>query len=217
MKEMQRMLVGSERHWIKNSLALKSRLVPSTLAMLNKAIDLEIFEFNLNHGGKEIIIKISDQIKENGKQASTGPSDDMRSYSDRRNNITLKKVNNSIISDLERELTEIYGNENGSIVKFYECSHYEDGQLFKPHYDFRKESGYIRKRTIILYMLQPNSGGELRFPLLQVEIKPTQGLLVSWHNTSDNLKPDILSLHESLTINSGSKSLMTFFQYTWAI
>ena len=202
----------SKRQWIKNSFFIEKPLMTSALQCLNKAIDLEVFQFDLSDGGKEKLIEISDQVKKEGSAASTGPSNENRKYTNRRNNTTLKSINNKFIEELKEQLGDIYSVRKNQNICFYECSYYEEGQHFAPHYDFRSESGQVRKRTILLYMQEPSSGGALRFPLLQHEIMPIQGLIVSWNNTLDCTHPDLLSLHESLIINSGKKSVMTFFQ-----
>ena len=210
---MQRMSTEGKRQWIENSLLIERPMVASALGNLNKAIDLEIFQLDLKNGGKEKLIDIANQVKKEGVAASTGPSDENRKYTDRRNNICLKNIRNEFIKEVKDQLEIIYDIKDNQTIGFYECSYYKKGQLFAPHYDFRKESKYIRKRTILLYMQEPSSGGELRFPLLQYEIKPRPGLIVSWNNTLDHKNPDLLSLHESLAINSGEKSVMTFFKY----
>jgi len=99
-------------------------------------------------------------------------------------------------------------------VCFYEAGCYTHGEYFMPHYDFRKSDVNIRLRTILVYISETTTGGELNFPILNASIFPTEFLIVSWLNYNMNNKPDFLSLHESFKILKGIKTVLTFFQYS---
>lgn len=79
---------------------------------------------------------------------------------------------------------------------------YTEGQLYKPHHDYFKDSTDKNNRiaTILVYLndLPSDGGGETRFPELEVVVVPRLGRAVSWHNCvarGDSVVCDSRTLH----------------------
>lgn len=96
---------------------------------------------------------------------------------------------------------------------------YEIGQEFKAHHDFFEpecpgyaealKDGGQRRTTILMYLAEPQSGGETFFPAIGLRVKPTKGLALLFNNlrADGSLEPD--SLHGSLPVHAGEKWVAT--------
>ncbi|CAM3117119.1 Fe2OG dioxygenase domain-containing protein [Sphingomonas antarctica] len=96
---------------------------------------------------------------------------------------------------------------------------YAIGQEFKAHHDwFHVEQPYWqdeRKRggqrcwTAMIYLDQPESGGETSFPAAGLMVTPRAGMLLAWNNASPEGKLNSATLHASLPVTSGIKNIVT--------
>jgi len=95
---------------------------------------------------------------------------------------------------------------------------YEVGQEFKPHTDFFKgyELGRFstqnlgqRTWTFMIYLNEPQGGGETRFVDLGIAVKPKLGMAVLWNNLLPSGEPNELTRHQGMPVTAGTKVIIT--------
>jgi len=176
----------------------------------HKALDLEIFELSLGSRTRELSLLI-DAIRAQSAIATTGLTNSERIRDSHRNNKTLKTLSSDLSRDIHWLLEKLFCHSDNYSLSFYEAGFYIPGDYFRPHYDYRLKYPSERIRTILVYLENVEEGGELFFPLIDVQVKPSSGLIVSWSNVEENLGNRLLSLHESKEVVKGSKSVLTYF------
>lgn len=98
---------------------------------------------------------------------------------------------------------------------------YEVGQEFKPHNDwFRPDSndfaryctiGGQRTWTAMAYLDRVERGGETLFPMLDVEVVPEPGTLLTWNNLCPDGKPNPKTIHHAKPVAAGRKHVVTLW------
>jgi GMP synthase-like glutamine amidotransferase len=93
---------------------------------------------------------------------------------------------------------------------------YAPGQRFKPHYDYfdtskpyweeEKRRGGQRSWTAMLFLDEPEGGGETNFPLAGVTIAPQAGTLLAWDNMDSTGQPNPQTLHEGRPVEGGGEA-----------
>lgn len=96
---------------------------------------------------------------------------------------------------------------------------YQVGQQFKDHHDFFFESqnywkhegpgGGQRSWTAMVYLNEPEAGGETTFPGLNYSVAPKRGMLLTWNNMLPNGTPNMNTLHAGSPVVSGTKYIIT--------
>jgi prolyl 4-hydroxylase len=106
---------------------------------------------------------------------------------------------------------------------------YAPGQQFKPHHDHfpyevdywqqERLNGGQRSWTAMIYLNQPESGGETNFPTAGLCVAPRPGMLLLWNNMLDDGSPNSSSLHEGCPVAAGTKYIVTkwFRERFWAV
>lgn len=96
---------------------------------------------------------------------------------------------------------------------------YRPGEEYRPHRDYRPpgsierdrpEAGN-RRRTICVYLNEPEAGGETEFPVAGLTVKPRAGRAVVFDNLHADGRPDTDSLHAGLPVQRGEKWLATLW------
>lgn len=88
-----------------------------------------------------------------------------------------------------------------SQIETLQLLRYREGQKYEPHHDyFKNDEKNNRTATALVYLndLPENSGGETRFPELNLSIKPVRGRAVMWSNCvvrGENVVCDSRTLH----------------------
>jgi prolyl 4-hydroxylase len=95
---------------------------------------------------------------------------------------------------------------------------YSPGQQFKPHHDFfftdqpywegERKSGQ-RSWTAMIYLNEPEGGGETNFSNAGMCISPRTAMLVLWNNMDTIGAPDLMTLHEGCPVTAGTKYIVT--------
>jgi prolyl 4-hydroxylase len=95
---------------------------------------------------------------------------------------------------------------------------YAPGQQFKPHHDFfftsqaywqgERKSGQ-RSWTAMIYLNEPEAGGETNFPKVGMCVQPRTAMLVLWNNMNALGAPEDLTLHEGMAVEGGTKYIVT--------
>jgi len=94
---------------------------------------------------------------------------------------------------------------------------YEPGQFFKPHCDWFEGESYInhalssgnRTHTFMIYLNEPEEGGETNFPELDQSIKPKKGMALVWENLNEDGSGNTDFLHEGSEVKKGKKYIIT--------
>jgi len=96
---------------------------------------------------------------------------------------------------------------------------YAVGQQFKPHHDFfyadqpywedMQRSGGQRTWTAMIFLNEPESGGETAFPKAAIKVAPRTGNLLAWNNMNAIGEPNEFSLHQGLPVTAGLKYIIT--------
>jgi prolyl 4-hydroxylase len=95
---------------------------------------------------------------------------------------------------------------------------YGVGQQFKPHHDYfftsqpywegERKSGQ-RSWTAMIYLNEPESGGETNFPKAGMCVAPRSAMLVLWNNMDEIGAPNDLTQHEGMPVEAGTKYIVT--------
>jgi prolyl 4-hydroxylase len=104
-------------------------------------------------------------------------------------------------------------NENAEEMQVV---HYVNGQKYDNHHDWGV-SGYPESRfiTLLLYLTEPEEGGETAFPKgadgQGFKVKPKKGMAVLFYNLLEDGNADDLALHAALPVFKGEKWLANFW------
>jgi len=95
---------------------------------------------------------------------------------------------------------------------------YEVGQEFKEHTDFFKayeldrfSTPTLGQRTwtFMVYLNEPQSGGETRFVEVDLTVKPKLGMAVLWNNLLPSGNPNYFTRHQGMPVTAGMKVIIT--------
>jgi prolyl 4-hydroxylase len=96
---------------------------------------------------------------------------------------------------------------------------YAPGQQFKCHHDFfytsepywpeQERTGGQRTWTVMVFLNEPEAGGQTEFPEAKVKISPKPGNLLAWNNLDAVGEPNVQSLHQGLPVEGGVKYIIT--------
>jgi prolyl 4-hydroxylase len=100
---------------------------------------------------------------------------------------------------------------------------YQQGQFYKVHHDYlpfeAKRVPGPRILTVFMYLNDVEEGGETRFPLLNLTVKPKMGRVLLWPSVYNDrpFEKDRLTNHEALTVTKGIKYAANawFHQYDY--
>ena len=119
--------------------------------------------------------------------------------------VTLEPSHDPTVAAIEQRLAALVGLpveqlESLVVVK------YESGQFFGHHHD-----GLFRPYTVFVYLndLPPGGGGETRFPMLSLRVRPTRGTAVLWRNSLISDEGEVVEdprlVHEGLPTDGCTK------------
>jgi prolyl 4-hydroxylase len=123
-----------------------------------------------------------------------------------------------IVIQIERKLTGLLGIEplHGETIQ---GQRYAVGQQFKAHHDFfhtdqpywpeMEKSGGQRTWTAMMFLNEPEGGGETFFPNAGVKVTPRAGNLLAWNNLNGIGEPNSFSLHQGMPVTGGTKYIIT--------
>jgi prolyl 4-hydroxylase len=96
---------------------------------------------------------------------------------------------------------------------------YAVGQLFKAHHDWFSETepywpeisgkGGQRCWTAMIYLDEPDGGGETWFSAAGLKVSPRKAMLLAWDNMDRFGVPNAQAVHESLPVAAGTKNIVT--------
>jgi prolyl 4-hydroxylase len=96
---------------------------------------------------------------------------------------------------------------------------YAAGQYFRTHQDFfhtdqsywpaQAATGGQRTWTAMIYLDQPDAGGETAFDSAGLTVPPRPGMLLMWNNMDANGAPNLWSAHQGAPVQAGVKHIVT--------
>lgn len=96
---------------------------------------------------------------------------------------------------------------------------YAVGQQFKPHHDFFytdqpyweevSKVGGQRTWTAMMFLNEPEAGGQTNFPKANIRVMPRTGNLLTWNNMDQYGEPNPYSLHQGMPVEAGVKYVIT--------
>lgn len=124
----------------------------------------------------------------------------------------------ALVRRVEAKITRLMGIDprHGETIQ---GQRYAAGQQFKPHHDFfyasesywpdQDKVGGQRTWTAMMFLNQPEEGGQTAFPDAGVRVTPRQGNLLTWNNLDAAGEPNMKSLHQGMPVISGVKYIIT--------
>jgi len=121
------------------------------------------------------------------------------------------------VARLDTKISEAIGFAR-SMAEPTQGQHYEIGQVFKTHTDFFKPyelENYVmgnlgqRTWTFMIYLNDPEGGGETEFPDLGMKVSPKRGRAVVWNNLHASGEGNDATRHQSLPVTAGTKTIIT--------
>jgi prolyl 4-hydroxylase len=96
---------------------------------------------------------------------------------------------------------------------------YAAGQQFKEHHDFfytsepywpeQEKVGGQRTWTAMIFLNEPEAGGQTWFTKANVRVTPRRGNLLAWNNLDEYGQPNPWSLHTGTPVGAGVKYIIT--------
>ena len=123
-----------------------------------------------------------------------------------------------LVASVEAKISRLMGiqPEHGETVQ---GQRYAVGQEFKPHHDFfytnqnywltEERVGGQRTWTAMVFLNQPEGGGQTNFPEIGVRITPRAGNLFAWNNMDRQGEPNKYTLHQGMPVAAGTKYIIT--------
>jgi prolyl 4-hydroxylase len=201
------------------------RLSHTTGAFKMPADGLDIFVVRDFLNGSECarLIELIDADREPSGILSDHPDPDYR---------TSESCNLSpydpLVASVEAKISRLMGIQpaHGETVQ---GQRYAVGQQFKPHHDFfytnqqywlaEERSGGQRTWTTMIFLNQPEGGGETMFEKAGVRITPRAGNLLTWNNLDQFGEANMNSLHQGCPVTAGVKYIITkwYRERPWAV
>ena len=136
-------------------------------------------------------------------------------------NAWLKRNVNPVVNTLHLRAADLlkfderimYSHANAEDLQVV---HYVNGQKYDNHHDWGV-SGYPESRyiTLLLYLTEPEKGGETAFPKgadgQGIKVIPKKGMAVLFYDLLEDGNGDELSLHAALPVYKGEKWLANFW------
>lgn len=133
-------------------------------------------------------------------------------------NASFKRGETELIRTIENRIAKLinWEVEKGEPIQVLR---YQNGGEYKAHYDWfdpntaggQKNIGTAGQRvgTFLMYLSEVDSGGATRFPNLNFEVRPKAGMALYFADVLPTGEPDVLSLHSSVPVVTGTKYLAT--------
>lgn len=61
----------------------------------------------------------------------------------------------------------------------------------------------------MIYLNQPEAGGETAFPQFGIAVPPLTGMLLTWNNMDADGRPNMATLHAGMPVKAGTKYIIT--------
>lgn len=125
---------------------------------------------------------------------------------------------NALVNLVEARMSDVLGIHN-SHAETMQGQRYLVGQEFKPHHDFfhldqsywhaERLAGGQRTWTAMIFLNEPEAGGDTQFPELGFGVRPQAGKMLMWNNISRDGTLNYKTLHTGTPVTAGTKHIIT--------
>jgi prolyl 4-hydroxylase len=204
--------------WVKHRL----KSTPNALQIPATGLDLFVVRDFLTRSECDQLIEKIDQDRVPSTLA--GPTDDPEFRTSESCNLRLTDRINMVVEARINALTGIPPTQGETI----QGQRYGVGQQFKPHHDFfypdkpyweeQTKSGGQRTWTGMVFLNEPEAGGQTFFPKANVRVTPRTGNLLLWNNLDEFGEPNMYSFHAGMPVEAGVKYIITkwYREREWA-
>lgn len=131
-----------------------------------------------------------------------------------------------LVSRVEARMSEVLGIDN-DYSETMQGQRYLVGQEFKPHHDFfhpeqeywktERLTGGQRTWTAMIFLNEPEAGGNTEFPELGFGMRPQAGRMLIWNNMKPDGTLNYKTLHTGTPVTAGVKHIITkwYRQNNW--
>lgn len=123
-----------------------------------------------------------------------------------------------VTEPLQRRICDLLGIDPVH-AEVMQGQRYERGQQYKHHHDFfspdqdywrqERRRGGQRSWTAMVFLNEPEAGGQTDFATLKLAIAPRTGSIVIWNNMDRQGKRNLATLHAGMPVEAGSKYVIT--------
>jgi prolyl 4-hydroxylase len=122
-----------------------------------------------------------------------------------------------VVKELNRRICAALG-ANPAYAEATQGQYYEVSQEFKAHTDyfevyeierFSTATWGQRSWTFMVYLNEPEAGGETRFVDAGLAFKPKLGQAVIWNNMQPDGRPNPHTMHQGMPVTAGAKAIIT--------
>ena len=123
-----------------------------------------------------------------------------------------------LVGEVDRKIREVVGIQE-ELGETIQGQRYAVGQQFKPHFDFFfptepywphvEQSGGQRTWTAMLFLNEPEAGGQTIFTEAGVSVRPRTGNLLVWNNLTAEGELNQKSMHTGSPVAAGNKYVLT--------
>ena len=128
----------------------------------------------------------------------------------------LHLLGDPLISDIDLRMAYTLGI-HPAYSEFMEGQRYAVGQQFKLHPDYFDDADYAdhcipqgqRTWTFMVYLNQPEKGGNTQFLEAELEVKPQKGMALIWNNLDSLGVRNRKAMHQACPVEKGYKAVLT--------
>ena len=124
------------------------------------------------------------------------------------------------VKKIEERASRLAGTDV-SCIEGLQIVKYEVGEHYNTHFDWfdrtteagkqEMEKGGQRRLTILVYLIEPKSGGSTRFPQIDLNVQPKMGDAILFYNTTPTHNDDPLTEHGGMPVKEGTKIAMNIW------
>ena len=203
---MYRMLIGS---------AVRDRLLetPNVFKVPAEGLDLFVCRAFLSKAQCAALIERIDEDRQPSRILADAPDPEFRT-----SETCNLDPHDPLTRQIEAKITNLMGIDeaHGEAIQ---GQRYAVGQQFKPHHDFfytsepywleQEKIGGQRTWTVMMFLNEPEAGGQTNFPKAKVRISPKTGNLLAWNNLDPVGEPNEFTLHQGSPVEAGVKYIIT--------
>jgi prolyl 4-hydroxylase len=191
---------------------LGQRFIPNSKRLDSDVLQLFTLENFLNKQECEHIITAIKSALRPSELSSHEPDNAFRTSK----TCDMGSLDDALIKDIDLRICRLLGIDE-SYSEAIQGQYYEVGQEFKPHTDYFEEHemashGAVmgqRTFTVMIYLNTVQEGGVTRFPKVDKDYQPQQGLAVIWSSLDASGLPNINSMHHGQPVLKGYKAIIT--------
>jgi prolyl 4-hydroxylase len=187
--------------------------MPDTMKLPATGLDIFVIRNFLTKDECNRVIALIDKDRQPSQLLAESPDPEFRTSES-----CNLRVTDRINQEVEQKINSLMGlqPEHGETIQ---GQRYAVGQQFKEHHDFfytsepywpaQEREGGQRTWTAMIFLNEPEAGGQTAFPKAGIRVTPRTGNLLAWNNLDEYGEPNMYSLHTGLPVEAGVKYVIT--------